>query len=65
MLTSLPRSLRCVLPYAMSAVSHNPASIAAAAWATCEMNEHPPMLVESRCRGASPRYSHSVSAGME
>ena len=48
-----------VLPYRISATSHRPAWIAAAAWLTCATNEEPPMFVPSSSRGFRFRYSAS------
>ena len=39
----------------ISTVLHSPASIAAAAWRTCSMNEQPPTEVPSTQVGVMPR----------
>ena len=62
--TFLRPALRWVLPYAMTATSHRPASIAAWACATWVMNEEPPCIVLSWYLGLTPRYSHSATVGM-
>jgi hypothetical protein len=51
---------RCVLPYAITATSHRPCSIAAWACATWVMKDDPPMIVPSKYFGLMRRYSASV-----
>ena len=41
--------------WVISTVLHSPASIAAAAWRTCSMNEQPPTEVPSTQVGVMPR----------
>ena len=52
---SLPISDLPLSPWVISTVLHSPASIAAAAWRTCSMNEQPPTAVPSTQVGVMPR----------
>jgi len=50
-----PTRERPLCPCVISTVLHSPASIAAAAWRTCSMNEQPPTEVPSTQVGVMPR----------
>ena len=50
-----PTRERPLSPCVISTVLHSPASIAAAAWRTCSMNEQPPTEVPSTQVGVMPR----------